>query len=307
MTALTREEVDHILDTAKATDLKNEYTKLTGKIMASLFFQRSTRTRLSFESAMHRLGGGVIGFASADSSRAGDPVYAETLDDTIRTIEGYADVVVMRHPLEGAATQAAEVIDIPIINGGDGDSEHPTQTLTDLFTIREEKGTIDGLKIAVVGNLEYMRCLRSLSLGLSKYDVEIFLLAPKRYALPKDLIDHMKKGKAKLTEMEDPMEVIEEVDVFYVDTLWPTQLKNLTNAEREYLVEWDKIYRFGLDKIDKGQPDMIVMHPMPRTDELGYQIAREVNSTPRERYFKEAHNGVLARMALLKLVLGAEL
>jgi len=290
----TREEIDYILKIASAMEpiAENGSNMLRGKILATLFFEPSTRTRLSFEAAMYRLGGATIGFAEpgATSIKKG-----ENLVDTIRVVENYADVIVMRHPLEGAARLAAEFANVPIINGGSGAEEHPTQAILDLYTIQKNKGAIDGLKIAFIGDLRYGRTVHSLAYALSNYDVELHLVSPEtlkmRFEVIKDIED-----KIPVTEHGDLNEVISEMDVLYVTRIQKERFPDLE--------EYEKVkgsYRIDLNTLRRAKSDVIVMHPLPRTVE----IDPEIDSTSNARYFDQASNGVVTRMALLALILGA--
>ena len=290
----TREEIDYILKIASAMEpiAENGSNMLRGKILATLFFEPSTRTRLSFEAAMYRLGGATIGFAEpgATSIKKG-----ENLVDTIRVVENYADVIVMRHPLEGAARLAAEFANVPIINGGSGAEEHPTQAILDLYTIQKDKGAIDGLKIAFIGDLRYGRTVHSLAYALSNYDIELHLVSPEtlkmRFEVIKDIED-----KIPVTEHGDLNEVISEMDVLYVTRIQKERFPDLE--------EYEKVkgsYRIDLNTLRRAKSDVIVMHPLPRTVE----IDPEIDSTSNARYFDQASNGVVTRMALVALILGA--
>ncbi len=289
----TQAEINHILDIAKTMEplAKKGSDILKGKILATLFFEPSTRTRLSFETAMLKLGGSSIGFADveATSVRKG-----ENLADTIRTVENYSDVIALRHSLEGSAKLAAEFAKVPIINAGTGAEEHPTQALIDLYTIRKEKGKIDGLKIALVGDLRYGRTVHSLAYALALYNVELYLVSPETLRMRKDVLQTI---KTKIPVTEAKLEtIIPQVDVLYVTRI---QKERFPDA-----AEYAKVkgaYRIDLRMLEKAKKDLIIMHPLPRVDE----IAPEVDSTPQAKYFQQVWNGVVMRMALLSLVLGA--
>ena len=301
---LTRTNIEKILDTAKSMEvILNSATSaklLEGKIMGSLFFQSSTRTRLSFESAMHRLGGSVIGFADPRTSRSYGP-RAETLEDTIRVIERYCDVIVLRHPENGAAQRAANIARVPILNGGDGTNEHPTQALLDTHTIWREKGKLDGLTVGLVGDLRSTRAMHSLAYALGKFDLKLLLISPPQLSLPTEIKDYLSENPAEFEEFTDIEDAISLLDVMYVTRVNKEGAKN----EEEYN-KLLKIYpRITLDLVKRGKPDLIVMHDLPRTDELGLQIAAEVDETPQAKYFDEVEYGVATRMALLALTLGA--
>jgi len=290
----SREEIDYILKTAQAMEplAKKGSDMLKGKILATLFFEPSTRTRLSFEAAMHKLGGSTIGFAEAEiaSVRKG-----ENLADTVRTVENYADVIAIRHPLEGAARLAAEFAKVPIINGGSGAEEHPTQALLDLYTILKEKGMIDGLKIALVGDLRYGRTVHSLAYALSNYDVELCLVSPESLKMRREVLEEI-KGKISVTEETDIAKVIPNLDVLYV-----TRIQKERFPDPAEYMKVKGSYRIDLELLKKAKKDMIILHPLPRVDE----IASEVDGTPHARYFQQVWNGIVMRMALLALILGA--
>ena len=290
----SREEINYVFKVAKSMEpvaLKGSQM-LRGKILATLFYEASTRTRLSFESAMQRLGGSTIGFAEAEiaSVRKG-----ENLADTIRTVENYADVIALRHPLEGAARLAAEFSRVPILNGGSGAEEHPTQALLDLYTIVKEKGKIDGLKIALAGDLRYGRTVHSLAYALSLYDIELFLVSPETLRMRREVLQTIKE-RIPVTERTSLEKIVPLVDVLYV-----------TRIQKERFpdpAEYAKVkgsYRVDLQSLSEARKDLIILHPLPRVDE----IAAEVDETPYARYFQQVRNGIVLRMALLALILGA--
>lgn len=290
----TRKEIDYILKIAQAMEplAQKGSDMLKGKILATLFFEPSTRTRLSFEAAMHKLGGSTIGFAEAEiaSVRKG-----ENLADTVRTVENYADVIAIRHPLEGAARLAAEFAKIPIINGGSGAEEHPTQALLDLYTIMKEKGKIDGLKIALVGDLRYGRTVHSLAYALSYYDVELYLVSPESLKMRREVLEEIRE-KIPVTEETDIKKVIPILDVLYV-----TRIQKERFPDPAEYIKVKGSYKIDLETLSKAKKDLIVMHPLPRVDE----ISAEVDRTPHARYFQQVWNGIVTRMALLALILGA--
>ncbi len=265
---------------------------LRGKILATLFFEPSTRTRLSFEAAMYKLGGGTIGFAEPEAASI---TKGETLADTMRVVESYSDVIVLRHPLEGAARFAAEYAGIPVMNAGSGAEEHPTQALLDLYTIRKERGRIDGLNVALLGDLRYGRTVHSLAYGLSNYDVRLYLMSPDLLRMRREILDEI-KGKIEVVNDTDLEEAIPELDVLYVTRIQKERFPDLG--------EYEKVrgsYMITIDALKRAKEDSIVLHPLPRIDE----IAPEVDMTPHAKYFGQVWNGVVVRMALLGLVLGA--
>ena len=291
----SREEIDYILKVASKMEpiAKTGSEMLKGKILATLFFEPSTRTRLSFESAMHRLGGSTIGFAEAEIASVKK---GENLADTVRTVENYADVIALRHPLEGAARLAAEFAEVPIINAGSGAEEHPTQALLDLYTIMKEKNRIDGLNIALMGDLRYGRTVHSLAYALSMYDVKLYLISPDILRMRKEVLKTLKEKKVEVVEKSRIEDVIGELDVLYV-----------TRIQKERFpdpAEYAKVrgsYRIDLETLKDAKENLVILHPLPRVDE----IAPEVDSTPHARYFRQVWNGIIVRMALLALILGA--
>ncbi|MEJ5327249.1 MAG: aspartate carbamoyltransferase [Candidatus Bathyarchaeia archaeon] len=290
----SREEINYILKVSQSMEplASKGSDMLKGKILATLFFEPSTRTRLSFETAMLKLGGSTIGFAEAEvaSVRKG-----ENLADTIRTVENYADVIALRHPLDGAAKLAAEFAKVPILNAGSGSEEHPTQALMDLYTIQKEKGKIDGLTIALVGDLRYGRTVHSLAYALAFYDIKLYLISPESLKMRKEVI-HAVEKKISVVEGTNLEEVISQVDVLYVTRI---QKERFPDA-----AEYAKVkgtYKIDLELLKNAKKDLIILHPLPRVDE----IAAEVDATPQARYFQQVWNGIVVRMALLALVLGA--
>jgi aspartate carbamoyltransferase catalytic subunit len=290
----SKEEINHVFKTARTMEplVAKGSDMLKGKILATLFFEASTRTRLSFESSMQRLGGSTIGFAEAEIASVKK---GENLADTVRTVENYADVIAMRHPLEGAARLAAEFSNVPIVNGGSGGEEHPTQALLDMYTMLKEKGRIEGLKIALVGDLRYGRTVHSLAYGLSLYDIELYLVSPETLRMRREVLQTI-KGRISVTEKTSLEKIVPIVDVLY-----------MTRIQKERFpdpAEYAKVkgsYRIDLETLSDAKKNLIIMHPLPRVDE----IAPEVDNTQFARYFQQVRNGIVVRMALLALILGA--
>lgn len=291
----TREEIDYIL---KVSEEMEKYVKtgsglLKGKIMATLFFEPSTRTRLSFEAAMKKLGGECIGFSSAEGSSVAK---GENLSDTIHVVENYCDVIVLRHPLEGAAKFAAEVATVPVINAGSGAEEHPTQALLDLLTIKSEKGQIDGLKIALVGDLKYGRTVHSLAYALSLYDVDLYFVSPEPLRMRKSVLHDLRERNITYHEHTKITDVISEVDVLYVTRIQKERFSDPA--------EYEKVrgsYKITLETLKDAKKGLVILHPLPRVEEIDFTV----DHTPYARYFKQTYYGLLLRMALLALVLGA--
>src|SRR3982075_4177346 len=267
--------------------------RLVGRVMAALFYEPSTRTRLSFEAAMLRLGGQTMG---TDNAREfSSAAKGETLEDTIRIVSGYADVIVVRHNEEGAAKRAAAVSSVPIINAGDGPGQHPTQALLDLYTIKDELNRIDGIKVAMVGALAYGRTVRSLTYLLSKFkEIKIWFVAPPLVAMRDDLKTHLDEHKVDWVETEDLESVLPEVDVIYMTRIQKERFSDPAAYEKV-----KGIYRLDKSSLELMRKYAIVMHPLPRVDE----IAPDVDDDARAAYFRQARNGMHVRMALLDRLL----
>ncbi len=290
----TQEEINYILNISQTMEptAKKGSDMLKGKILANLFFEPSTRTRLSFEAAMLKLGGSTIGFGDAENTSVKK---GENLADTVRTVENYADIIALRHPLEGAAKLAAEFSNVPVINAGSGAEEHPTQALLDLYTIQKEKHRIDGLKVALVGDLRYGRTVHSLAYALSLYDIELTLISPESLRMRREVLRTI-QNKIRVMETQNLEKVIPQVDVLYV-----TRIQKERFPDQAEYAKVKGVYRIDLKTLANAKKDLIVLHPLPRLDE----IAPEVDSTPQARYFQQVWNGIVVRMALLALVLGA--
>ena len=282
---------------ARAEEMKREphrfMGRLAGQVMAALFYEPSTRTRLSFEAAMLRLGGQAMG---TDNAREfSSAAKGETLEDTIRIVSGYADLIVLRHNEEGAAKRAAAVSSVPVINAGDGPGQHPTQALLDLYTIRAELGRIDGVRVAMVGDLANGRTVRSLAYLLSKFkDIKIWFVAPPQVAMREDLKKHLDEHRVPWVETQDLDAVLPEVDVVYQTRI---QKERFTDVEAYSAVKG--VYRIDKASLAQMRKYAVLMHPLPRVDE----IAPEVDEDPRAAYFRQARNGLHVRMALLDRLL----
>lgn len=296
---LSLEELDELLNLAgKIIENPAAYADVCkGKILATLFYEPSTRTRLSFEAAMLRLGGSVMGFSSADSSSAAK---GESVADTIRTIACYADIAAMRHPKEGAPMVAAMSTDMPVINGGDGGHQHPTQTLTDLLTIRTLKGRLDNFTIGLCGDLKFGRTVHSLIKALSRYEnIKFILISPEELRIPDYIREEILiKNKIEFKEVERLENVMDELDVLYMTRVQKERFFN----EADYIRLKDS-YILDSEKMKSAKSDMIVLHPLPRVNE----ISTEIDSDPRAAYFKQAKYGMFVRMALIMELLGVEI
>lgn len=295
----SREDLDYFLFfTEQLERLLNEnktFGLLDGKILASLFFESSTRTRLSFETAMHRLGGRVIttvGFQFSSISKG------ETLHDTMKMIEAYADIAVIRHPVEGSSRVAADAVRIPVINAGDGSGQHPTQALLDLYTIYKEKGAIDGMDISFVGDLKFGRTIHSLIKLLKKYDVKLTLISPPDISLPEHYKKDMRENGVKFTETEN-IEALLDTDVAYITRIQEERFADRSEYERlknSYVINKELLNKSS----KKNSP--LIMHPLPRVHEL----STDVDDLPGAAYFRQASYGVAVRMALLCLCLNRD-
>ena len=296
---LTTKEIDDLIKVANDIILHKEaYAhKCDGKILATLFFEPSTRTRLSFESAMLRLGGKVLGFSEAASSSTAK---GETLADTIETVSGYADIIAMRHPKEGAPIVAAKKAFVPIINAGDGGHNHPTQTLTDLLTISRKKGRLDNLTIGLCGDLKFGRTIHSLISAMVRYkNIKFILISPEELKLPeyitKEVLD---KNKIEYIETDSMEKYMKDLDILYMTRVQKERFFN----EEDYMRLKD-YYILDKKKLTTAKKDLCIMHPLPRVNE----IATEVDEDERANYFEQAYNGVYIRMALiLKCLEGIE-
>ncbi|MBQ1900618.1 MAG: aspartate carbamoyltransferase [Erysipelotrichaceae bacterium] len=296
---LSKEEIDELVETASdiIADPSKYEDACRHKILATLFFEPSTRTRLSFESAMLSLGGEVLGFSEAQSSSAAK---GESVADTIRTVSCYSDIIAMRHPKEGAPFVASRVAEVPVINAGDGGHNHPTQTLTDLLTIHREKGRFDDLTIGVCGDLKFGRTVHSLISAMSRYkNVKFVLISPDELKLPSYIKkDVMQKNGMEYYETADLEEKMKDLDILYMTRVQRERFFN----EEDYLRLKDS-YILTLDRLETAKKDLCIMHPLPRVNE----ISTEVDADPRAAYFRQVKNGRYIRMALiLKLLKEAE-
>lgn len=290
MQDLSLEQIHLILDTARKLKEKRALHILKDKVIAHCFFEPSTRTRLSFESATLHLGGNVIGFSSDDALSIQK---GESLHDTIKVISEYADLLIVRHPKEGAARLAADVSSKPVINAGDGANQHPTQALLDLFTIQECQQRLDGLAIALVGDLKYGRTIHSFAQACMLFNIRLFLVAPDSLALPESICDALKKAGVRFSFHQTIEEVIPKVDILYMTRI---QQERFNQAEYQNI---RKQYILTTDMLAAARPNLKILHPLPRVNE----IEVEVDKTPYAYYFEQAANGLYVRQALLALLL----
>ncbi|MEC6816414.1 aspartate carbamoyltransferase [Photobacterium toruni] len=294
---LNRAELELIIDTAARLKAEPNPTLLKNKVVASCFFEPSTRTRLSFETAIQRLGGTVVGFDSPGNTSLANK--GETLSDSVQVITSYVDAFVMRHPQEGAARLASEFSNgVPVINGGDGANQHPTQTLLDLFTIHETQGRLDGINIAFVGDLKYGRTVHSLTQALSKFNnVKFFFIAPEVLAMPDYICEELDDAGISYSLHNNMEDVIPELDILYM-----TRVQKERFDESEY-VHMKAAYILTASMLESARDNLKVLHPLPRVDE----ITVDVDKTKYAYFFQQAENGVYARQALLALVLNENL
>ncbi len=292
----SKNDIIYILETAKKIENMNKRKKsklMQGKILSTLFFEPSTRTRLSFEFAMAQLGGNILGFSDAKTSSA---TKGETVFDTIQMMAKYSsDVIVMRHPLEGSARVASEATKVPVINGGDGSNQHPTQTLLDLYTIKKSQKKISNLRIAMVGDLKYGRTVHSLAIALSHFNCELFFIAPKALQMPSSIKDELDRRRIRYSQHEKIQDVINDVDVLY-----------MTRIQKERFgdpIEYEKVknvYILNKKMLKNVKKNLRVLHPLPRVNE----IDTDVDDTPYAYYFEQAKSGIPVRQALLTLTTG---
>jgi aspartate carbamoyltransferase catalytic subunit len=291
-----REELERILEVSGEMQerLKAEHSLplLDGCVLGALFFEPSTRTRLSFETAMHRLGGDVVGFAQAATSSVAK---GESLNDTIRTVNQYVDVIVMRHPEIGSASQAATVSTVPVINGGDGAGQHPTQALLDLFTVHSERGRVDGNTIVLCGDLKYGRTVHAGVELYKHFDCQLIFVAPEKLSMPAEITRRLREEGIAVEETTDLEAALGEADVLYMTRIQEERFDDHAEYER---LKGSYVLTRGM--VERANRDLTIMHPLPRINE----ITPDVDDLPGAAYFRQARNGVPVRMALLALVLG---
>ena len=295
MNDMSKEEILEILEIAEKIENSSEEEKLNflkGKIIATLFFEPSTRTKMSFESAAFRLGAQVLQLPPLEQSSVKK---GESFSDTIRMVESYSDVIVVRHPNDGAARLASTTSKKPVINAGDGSNQHPSQTLLDLYTIKDEKGTLNNLSIAFVGDLKYGRTVHSLVKALTHFNPVIYFVAPKILQMPSYLIDDLDKNNIKYEILEDFRDCLDKIDVFYMTRIQKERFPDIEDYQKVkgvYVINKKNI-------LGKCKEDMIILHPLPRVDE----ISTDLDDTKHALYFKQAKNGIPIRQAMMMKVL----
>lgn len=288
----SRDEILRILDLSAEFEQQPRQDLLKGKVVASLFFEPSTRTRLSFESAIQQLGGSIIGFASADTSSVRK---GESLKDTILTVSNYSDLIVMRHPVDGSARYASEVSPVPIINAGDGANQHPTQCLLDLYSIKKTQGRLEGLDVAFVGDLKYGRTVHSLVIALTQFKTRFHLVSPTELKLPSAVKRYIKEARLEYYQYTDLNDVIPNCDILY-----------MTRIQRERFpdpLDYEKVknsYNLNNQMLANSRPNLKVLHPLPRVNEIHV----DVDSNPKAYYFEQALNGVFVRQAIVASIFG---
>lgn len=288
----TKEEILHILETAKEFEQNPVQDFLTGKVIASLFFEPSTRTRLSFETAVNRLGARVIGFSDASNTSQSK---GETLKDTIKMVNNYVDMIIMRHPLEGSSRYASEVADVPVVNAGDGANQHPSQTLLDLYSILQTQGTLDGLTINMVGDLKYGRTTHSLLQAMSHFKTKFVFTAPEELKMPREYKEFLDSKGIEYIETASLEEHLNNCDILYMTRV---QQERFTDP-----IEYERVkdcYSLDAEMLANVKDNMKILHPLPRVNE----ISQDVDETPYAYYFKQAENGLYVRMAIISYLLG---
>jgi aspartate carbamoyltransferase catalytic subunit len=292
ITDYTKTEYLKILELAAEFEKNPNQEILKGKLVATLFFEPSTRTRLSFETAINRLGGRVIGFADVNSSSV---TKGETLKDTIKMVTNYADLIVMRHPIEGAARYASEIATVPVINAGDGANQHPTQTLLDLYSIQKTQKTLDNLNIFMIGDLKYGRTVHSLVMAMSNFNPTFYFISPDELKMPREYLLFLDQNKIKYFEYKEFMPIISQADIVY-----------MTRVQKERFsdpIEYEKTknaYVLRNSMLEHTRPNMKILHPLPRVNE----ISLDVDENPKAYYFTQALNGVFVRQAIIASILG---
>lgn len=293
ITDFSKEQILHILDLAETFEANPNQDILKGKVAATLFFEPSTRTRLSFETAVNRLGGKVIGFSDASTSSS---TKGETLKDTIKMVANYADIIIMRHYLEGAARYATEVSKVPIVNAGDGANQHPTQTLLDMYSIRKTQGRLENLNIVMVGDLKYGRTVHSLLMAMKYFSPTFYFISPEELAMPNEYKIICQQNNIPYYEMSTfSQEIIDQADILYMTRVQRERFTDLVEYERV-----KDLYILHNDMLENSRENLRILHPLPRVNE----ISQDVDDNPKAYYFDQAQNGLYVRQAIISKVLG---
>jgi aspartate carbamoyltransferase catalytic subunit len=292
ITDYSKDDYLHILELAADFEKNPNRNTLNGKVVATLFFEPSTRTRLSFETAINRLGGKVIGFSDVNSSSV---TKGETLKDTIKMVTNYVDLIVMRHPLEGAARYASEIATVPVINAGDGANQHPSQTLLDLYSIKKTQGKLENLNLFIIGDLKYGRTVHSLLMAMSHFNPTFYFISPDELKMPKEYLIFLDQHKIKYYEYRDFMPIISQADIIY-----------MTRVQKERFsdpIEYEKTknaYVLNNAMLENTRPNVKILHPLPRVNEIDL----DVDENPKAYYFTQALNGLYVRQAIISSILG---
>lgn len=293
ITDFSKEQILHILDLAEGFEANPNQNILNGKVAATLFFEPSTRTRLSFETAVNRLGCKVIGFSDASTSSS---TKGETLKDTIKMVSNYADIIIMRHYLEGAARYATEVSKVPIVNAGDGANQHPTQTLLDMYSIRKTQGRLDNLNIVMVGDLKYGRTVHSLLMAMKYFSPTFYFVAPEELAMPNEYKIICQENNIPYHEVSSlSQDIIDQADILYMTRVQRERFTDLVEYERV-----KDLYILHNDMLENSRENLRILHPLPRVNE----ISQDVDDNPKAYYFQQAQNGLYVRQAIISKVLG---
>ena len=288
----TKEEILHVLDLAGEFEQNPSQPLLDEKVVASLFFEPSTRTRLSFESAVNRLGGKIIGFSDTASSSS---TKGETLKDTIKTVSNYSDMIVMRHPIEGSARYSSEVATVPVVNAGDGANQHPTQTLLDLYSIRKTQGKLENLNLFIVGDLKYGRTVHSLLMAMAHFNATFYFISPPELKMPLEYKMYLDQRGLKYFEYSDFKDIIPEADILYVTRVQKERFSDPIEYEKT-----KNAYMLNNSMLQNTKSNLKVLHPLPRVNE----ISTDVDDNEKAYYFTQARNGVYTRQAIISLILG---
>ena len=293
MRDLSADKILQLLDLAESLEKDPSQLDLSRRVMAAVFYEASTRTRMSFESAMKRLGGEVIAMVGTSGTSVEK---GETLADTTKVMARYSDIIVIRHPMEGAARYVSEQVHIPVVNAGDGANQHPTQSLLDLYTIQKAQGTLEGLKLALVGDLKYGRTVHSLAYALAPFNPEFCFVSPKSLGMPNHILNDLTRMGVKFKEKTKIDKIVDEIDIMYV-----TRIQRERFPDREEYEKVKNAYIITADLLKNAKDNLKVMHPLPRVNE----ITTDVDSTKYAYYFDQAENGVYMRQAILAPLLGA--
>jgi aspartate carbamoyltransferase catalytic subunit len=288
----SKEEILRVIDLAGEFEKNPSQRILEGKVVATLFFEPSTRTRLSFESAVNRLGGRIIGFIDSTTSSA---TKGETLKDTIKTVSNYSDLIVMRHPIEGSARYASEVAMVPVINAGDGANQHPTQTLLDLFSIRKTQGTLENLKLFIVGDLKYGRTVHSLLMAMAHFNATFYFISPRELRIPQEYKLFLDQRGLKYYEFTDFRDIVSDADIMYITRVQKERFSDPIEYEKT-----KNAYVLKNSMLQNTKSNLKILHPLPRVNE----ISTDVDDNEKAYYFQQALNGVYTRQAIMSLIFG---